>query len=50
MSQASNDSLQGKDSLNIRAHGGNLIVRFTKIFSWDISTGDYDKNTDDGRA
>ncbi|CAN0465018.1 unnamed protein product, partial [Scytosiphon promiscuus] len=37
-------------SLNIRAHGGNLVIRDTRIFSWDISTGNYDMNTDDGRA
>ncbi|CAM9315125.1 unnamed protein product, partial [Laminaria digitata] len=47
---ASNSDITGTDSLNIRAHGGNLVVRNTKIFSWDISTGDYDLNTDDGRA
>lgn len=50
LSQASNSDITLSDSLNIRAHGGNLVVRDTKVFSWDISKGDYDMDTDDGRA
>ncbi|CAB1104565.1 MEP12 [Ectocarpus sp. CCAP 1310/34] len=46
---AGNDDITGSDSLNIRAHGGNLVVRDTKIFSWDITTGTYDTNTGNGR-
>ncbi|CAM9245308.1 unnamed protein product, partial [Hapterophycus canaliculatus] len=47
---ASNPDIVGTDNLNIRAHGGNLVIRDTRIFSWDITTGTYDMNTDDGRA
>lgn len=43
--QASNSSFV----LNIRAHGGNLKISYTKIFSWDLDAGDYDTNIDDGR-
>ncbi|CAN0234399.1 unnamed protein product [Laminaria digitata] len=38
------------DSLNIRAHGGKLVIRNTKIFSWDITAGTYDLDPYDGRA
>ncbi|CAN0480461.1 unnamed protein product, partial [Scytosiphon promiscuus] len=34
---------------NVRAHGGNLDIRYTKIFSWDLLAADYDTNTGDGR-
>lgn len=37
--QASNDSL----IVNLRAYGGYLDITRTKIFSWDLSEGDYDK-------
>lgn len=48
--QASNDDLEDGDSLNIRAHGGNLIVQDTKVFSWDITKGAYDTDPTNGRA
>ncbi|CAM9841771.1 unnamed protein product [Ectocarpus sp. 12 AP-2014] len=44
-----NNDLTGTGSLNIRAHGGNLVVRDTKIFSWGITTGTYDADTSNGR-
>ena len=44
-SQASNSSI----FLEIRAHGGNLDISYTEIFSWDLLAGTYDTNTDDGR-
>eukprot|EP00904_Undaria_pinnatifida_P001749 jgi/Undpi1/11575/HiC_scaffold_30.g13871.m1 len=47
---ASNSEITLTDSINIRAHGGNLVLRDTQVFSWDVTTGDYDMNTDDGRA
>ncbi|CAN0536299.1 unnamed protein product, partial [Scytosiphon promiscuus] len=34
---------------NIRAHGGDLDIRFTSIFSWDLLAQDYDRDTSDGR-
>eukprot|EP00904_Undaria_pinnatifida_P001001 jgi/Undpi1/10901/HiC_scaffold_3.g01427.m1 len=36
--------------LNIRAHGGNLDIQHTKIFSWDLLAADYDTDPDDGRS
>eukprot|EP00904_Undaria_pinnatifida_P001709 jgi/Undpi1/11539/HiC_scaffold_30.g13836.m1 len=47
---ASNPLLVDEDSLNVRAHGGKLVIRDTKIFSWDITAGTYDFNPYDGRA
>ncbi|CAN0463675.1 unnamed protein product, partial [Ascophyllum nodosum] len=43
---ASNSSI----FLEIRAHGGNLDISYTEIFSWDLLAGTYDTNTDDGRS
>lgn len=43
--QASNSSTYQ----NIRAHGGDLDIRFTKIVSWDLLAADYDFDTSDGR-
>ena len=35
---ASNSSM----IVNLRAYGGNLDIRYTKIFSWDLEEGDHD--------
>lgn len=35
---ASNDTM----IVNLRAYGGNLDIRYTKIASWDLEEGDYD--------
>lgn len=35
---ASNSSM----IVNLRAYGGDLDIRDTKIFSWDLEEGDYD--------
>ncbi|CAN0542033.1 unnamed protein product, partial [Scytosiphon promiscuus] len=35
---ASNSSM----IVNVRAYGGYLDIRYTKIFSWDLEEGDYD--------
>ncbi|CAM9171351.1 unnamed protein product [Ectocarpus sp. 12 AP-2014] len=34
----------------ITAHGGNLDIRYTKIFSWDLKNEDYDTEPSDGRS
>ncbi|CBJ32091.1 Mannuronan C-5-epimerase [Ectocarpus siliculosus] len=34
----------------ITAHGGNLDIRYTKIFSWDLENEDYDTEPSDGRS
>eukprot|EP00904_Undaria_pinnatifida_P001002 jgi/Undpi1/10902/HiC_scaffold_3.g01428.m1 len=36
--------------VNVRAHGGNLDIDDTQIFSWDLFAADYDTITDDGRS
>lgn len=43
--QASNSSTYQ----NIRAHGGDLDIKYTKIVSWDLLAADYDYDLDDGR-
>lgn len=47
--QGSGPAFVDSSSFNIRAHGGNLDIRNTKIFSWDIEAGAYDEDPTDGR-
>eukprot|EP00904_Undaria_pinnatifida_P000996 jgi/Undpi1/10898/HiC_scaffold_3.g01424.m1 len=37
-------------TLNVRAHGGELDIKYTKITSWDLLAADYDHNPHDGRS
>ena len=36
--------------VNLRGHGGNILMDGTKVFSWDNSTQSVDENQDDGES
>lgn len=35
--------------IQIRAHGGEILIDGTHVESWDMEAGDVDENYDDGR-